>query len=93
MYRVEFSKLAKDKFDKLDGTIQKRIVKKLKEIMNSADTYRFFGPLKGVSARKARAGDFRIIADIDRKNRAIYVLTLGHRKDIYKKLPESSVQI
>lgn len=87
MYRVEFSKLAKEKFDKLDEPIQKRIIKKLREIRNSNDPYRFFEPLRGVSARKARVGDYRVIADIGRKNNIIYVLTLGHRRDIYQKLP------
>ena len=86
MYRVEFSKLAKEKFDKLNESIKKRIIKKLVEIKNSDDPHRYFEPLRGVSARKARVGDYRIIADIDRKNNVIYVLTLGHRKDIYKKL-------
>lgn len=87
MYRVEFSKLAKEKFDKLDESTQKRIIKKLREIRGSDDPYRFFEPLKGVSARKARVGDYRIIADVNRKNSVIYVLTLGHRKDIYKNYP------
>jgi len=91
MYRVEFSKLAKEKFDKLDESIQKRIVKKLREIKSSDDPYRFFEPLKGVSARKARVGDYRIIADVNRKNNIIYVLTLGHRRDIYRELPKSGV--
>ena len=91
MYRVEFSKLAKEKFDKLDESVKRRIVKKLREIRNSRDPHRFFEPLRGVSARKTRVGDYRIIADIDRKNSVIYVLTLGHRRDIYKKLPESAV--
>ncbi len=85
MYRVEFSKLAKNKFDNLDKSIQKRIVKKLIEIKNFNDPYRFFEPLRGVSARKARVGNYRIIADIGRKNNIIYILTLEHRKDIYKK--------
>jgi mRNA interferase RelE/StbE len=88
MYRVEFSKLARDKFNRLDKPIQKRIVKKLREI-SSGDPYRYFEPLRGVSARKARVGDYRVIADVDRKNRAIHVLTLGHRSEIYRKLPES----
>jgi len=89
MYNVVFSELAKKRFDKLDKSVQKRIVAKLKEIMSAGDPYRFFEPLKGVSARKARVGDYRVIADMDRKNNTIYVLTLGHRSEIYRKLPES----
>ena len=87
MYRVEFSRLAKEKFDGLDESIKKRIFRKLREIESSDNPYRFFEPLKGTSARKARVGDYRIIADIDRKNKVIYVLTLGHRREIYKRLP------
>jgi len=88
MYRVEFSKLAKKRFDKLDKPMQKRIVAKLVEIRSGDDPYKFFEPLKGTSARKARAGDYRIIADVDKKNHVIYVLTIGHRGEIYRKLPE-----
>ena len=88
MYRIEFSKLAKEKLDKLDKSNQKRIIKKLVEIKAADNPYRFFWPLKGVSARKARAEDYRIIADVDVKNKTIHVLTIGHRREIYGKLPE-----
>jgi mRNA interferase RelE/StbE len=87
MYRIEFSRLAKEKLDKLDKSDQKRIIKKLVEIKVADNPYRYFEPLKGVSARKARAGNYRIIADVDVKNKTIYVLTIGHRREIYRKLP------
>ncbi len=86
MYYIEFSELAKRKFEKLGRAIQVRIVKKLRQIRAMDNPYRFFEPLKEVSARKARVGNYRIIADIDVKNKKIYVLTIGHRKEIYKKL-------
>jgi mRNA interferase RelE/StbE len=87
MYHIEFSRLAKEKLDKLGKSDRRRIIKKLLKIKVTDNPYRFFGPLKGVSARKARAGDYRIIADVDVKNKTIYVLTIGHRREIYRKLP------
>ena len=63
MYRVEFSELAK--FDRLNRSAQERIIKKLVEVRAANNLYRFFEPLRSVLARKAMAGNYRIIADID----------------------------
>jgi mRNA interferase RelE/StbE len=88
MYCIEFSRLAKEKLEKLNESDQKRIIKKLVEIKATDNPYRYSESLKGVSARKVRAGDYRIIADVDMKNKTIYVLTIGHKKEIYRKLPK-----
>lgn len=86
MYTIEFSKLAEKKFNKLDKSIKKRIIKKLKEIRKSNKPRRFLESLKGVTARKLRVGDYRLIVDVDDGDKVIYILTLGHRSKIYKEL-------
>lgn len=86
MYTIEFSKLAEKKFNKLDKSIKKRIIKKLKEIRKSNKPRRFLESLKGVTARKLRVGDHRLIVDVDDGDKVIYILTLGHRSEIYKEL-------
>ena len=43
----------------------------------------FFDHLSGLSLYKLRIGDHRLLADIDFSEREIFVLKVGHRKDIY----------
>lgn len=44
-------------------------------------------PLKGIfrGLFRFRCGDFRVIYSIDRKEEVLTVLTVGHRKDIYRR--------
>jgi len=86
MYKIEFSRLAEKKFNKLDKPIKKRIINKLKETRRSNKPRHFLESLKGVTSRKLRVGDYRLIVDVDDENKAIYILTLGHRSEIYKEL-------
>jgi len=86
MYTIEFSKLAEKKFNKLDKSIKKRTINKLKEIRRANKPRRFLESLKGVTARKLRVGDYRLIVDVEDENKVIYILTLGHRSEIYKEL-------
>lgn len=86
MYQVEFSKLAERKFRKLDKLVKKQIINKLSKIEKSDAPRRFLEPLTGVTACKLRVGDYRLIVDLDAKNKVIYVLTMEHRGEIYKEL-------
>jgi len=81
-YHLLYTKTAFEDIKKLDIIVKKRIKKKLeqfsvsplqhaKKLINSAiGTYRW------------RAGNYRIVFDIDKNN--IIILRIGHRKEIYK---------
>lgn len=43
-------------------------------------------PLKEIGGYKLRVGDHRVIIDIDWNAKTIFVLLVGHRKKIYKKV-------
>jgi len=64
MYTIEFSKLAEKKFNKLDKSIKKRTINKLKEIRRANKPRRFLESLKGVTARKLRVGGMRTRSSI-----------------------------
>ena len=36
--------------------------------------------------KRQRVGNYRIICEIDDENKRIYIMTIGHRSDIYDKM-------
>jgi mRNA-degrading endonuclease RelE of RelBE toxin-antitoxin system len=40
--------------------------------------------LKGRTEYRLRAGDYRVIYEFDQQKNVLYLLTLGHRRDIYR---------
>ena len=40
--------------------------------------------LKGRSEYRLRAGDYRIIYEFDQRRNVLYLVTLGHRRQIYR---------
>jgi mRNA interferase RelE/StbE len=39
--------------------------------------------LVGQEAYRVRAGDYRVIYDIDDPGRAVFIVTIGHRREVY----------
>jgi len=70
-------------FKKLDNLTAKRLLDKLESIKENP--YHFFERLAGREEYKARVGDYRLLAKILPNEKSIFVLSLGHRKNIYKK--------
>jgi len=85
-YEVMWTLKAKKRLEKLEQKWIKEIIRKVLEC--TENPFLFLKKLKGVGAWRLRVGDFRVILDIDSLEKKIYVLTLGHRKDIYKQVTE-----
>ena len=81
MYKLTFEKRALHDLDKLEHQVKERIWDKLQDCKE--DPFRYFEKLVETEGFKLRIGDWRIIADIDRKNQMINILKVGHRKNIY----------
>ncbi len=87
-WTVEISDIAQRQIKKLDFSIQKRILDWLSERIEGCKNPRHFGePLKGehFGFWRYRIGDFRIICDIQDDILLVLVLTIGHRRQIYKR--------
>ncbi|QQG38935.1 MAG: type II toxin-antitoxin system RelE/ParE family toxin [Candidatus Woesearchaeota archaeon] len=82
MYRVEFSNKSENQLKKLEEDLQRRIVKVLERITVNPEDY--LERQAGSSSYKLRIGDYRLIVDLDKKREIIFVIKLGHRKNIYK---------
>ncbi len=81
MYEILFHERAKKQLKKLPFEIQERILAVLGRLKVSPHNH--VKRLVGTPYFRARAGDYRIILDIQDKKLIVFVLELGHRKNIY----------
>ena len=83
MYSIKFDKKAADFVRKLDNQLQKRLVKKIDELSENP----FLGkPLSGNLSGlwRLRCDKYRIIYQVKHQELLIFVLNIGHRKNIYE---------
>ena len=71
---------------KLPKQIQKRILEKLDFYVSSPNPLKFAEKLqsKDLGDYRYRIGDYRVIFDFDDELKALIILKVGHRKDVYK---------
>jgi len=79
MTEVLLSQRARNRLSNLETEVQDRIKDALRELAPDRDLSR----LSDTDAYKLRVGDYRVIADWDRTEDTVYVLTVGHRRNIY----------
>jgi len=86
-YTVLFTREAEKRIDKLDASIKKIIQKAVDSLAQN--------PYKGKPLSHELAGlysyrttDYRIIYKIEEGQLIVIVITVGHRREIYKKLKE-----
>lgn len=87
VWQIEFDSEAENDLKKIDREMQRRIMRYLRErIATGKDPRRFGAPLRRELSGlwKYRLGDYRIICRIEDKKVVVYVIRIGHRKDIYK---------
>ena len=83
MYSVEFSKIAEKQFYKLEKNVQIRITSALERCR--VRPYAHVKKLVGNPYFSLRTGDYRVILDIKENKLIIFVIEVGHRKNIYQK--------
>lgn len=82
-YTVLIERYAQKQIMKLD----KKVIPVIKTTIASlADNPRPYGykKLKGEDAYRIRVGDYRIIYEIDNDKIIVIIVSVGHRKEIYK---------
>ncbi|HEV2717246.1 MAG TPA: type II toxin-antitoxin system RelE/ParE family toxin [Terriglobales bacterium] len=87
-WTIEVSRTAEKQIKKLDRVAQSAIVRFLRDRLKRAENPRQFGkPLHGDKDGlwRYRVGDCRLICDIQDERVVVLVLTVGHRKNIYRR--------
>ena len=82
MYKIIISDKAKKQLSQLPKEIEDRIGNVLNRIV--INPFHYVKKLVGIPYYRLRVGDYRIILDIKQDKLIIYVIELGHRKNIYK---------
>jgi mRNA interferase RelE/StbE len=88
VWSVEFRQSAFRQLEKLDRQVQRRILGFLREKVAAGADPRLHGKaLQGERHGfwRYRVGDYRIICEIQDQRLVVLVLTLGHRKEIYRR--------
>ncbi|NLJ71143.1 MAG: type II toxin-antitoxin system RelE/ParE family toxin [Clostridiaceae bacterium] len=85
-WKIEFSPRAFKAFNKIDKSSAIRILAKLEEISNLKDPKETGSPLTGILSGlwRYRIGDYRVICSIEYETIVIFVVDIGHRRDIYR---------
>ncbi len=87
-YLYRYSNKALDDLEDLNQKDSRRIIKKLDNIFKSSNPITQAKPLKGkfIGLYRFRIGDYRAIFSKDNKGNItiITVITIAHRKNIYK---------
>jgi len=82
MYDVVFYNKAKVQLSKLASDIQKRILNTLERI--KIRPFHFIKRKEGTPYFILRIGNHRAILDVKKEKSIIFVIEVGHRKNIYK---------
>lgn len=85
-YRVEFTQRALKDLKKLDRHTQALLLGWIRKNLEGCENPRIHG--KGLTANRSgqwryRVGDYRLLAEIDDGKIVIFVLNVGHRREIY----------
>lgn len=83
-YRIVFAGSSKKDLDKLDQITRQRIAKKLQYFLQQEDPLSYARQLvhSNIGNYRFRVGHYRIVFDID--SHTLQVLSIKHRKDVYR---------
>jgi mRNA interferase RelE/StbE len=71
-------------FFKLPTAIQTRIESSIDRLGMTLDSHSHHR-MQGVNAYRVRVGDYRVIYDFDRARGVFHLLSVGHRREVYRK--------
>lgn len=88
MFKIVTNRTTQKVFKSLPKKIQRQINTVLLDLRVSDNPEMMGIQLAGVSAKtfRIRSGNYRILYEVDFKERLLRVLKIGHRKDVYRSL-------
>ena len=85
LYQIEYKPRARKSFRKINPGDTNRVLEHIKAL--AIDPYPAASKqLVGMRARSLRVGDYRIIYEVYEDLITIFIVYIGHRRDVYKKI-------
>ena len=81
MYSIELTNISKKFLKRLNQKDREIILNKIYSIRDNP--FRFLKKLQGQKLWRLRIGDYRAVIDVIVKGPKIYVVRIGHRKNVY----------
>ena len=81
-FSVEYTLEALEFLKKSDQQISKRIFSKISQA--AGNPFHFFLHLQHSGLHKLRVGDYRVLAAMEVSQKKIFILKIGHRKNVYE---------
>ncbi len=85
MYRIELRKKVQRSLDHLPKCDSDAIINVIKKLANSPRP-KGVEKIKSVGLWRVRQGDYRIVYNVDDKQKIIAIVRIGHRREIYRNL-------
>jgi mRNA interferase RelE/StbE len=85
-YAVVFSKSADKSLSALDKQMQQRILEKLKELKTNSVNLDIKKLKSHAALYRLRVGHFRVVYTIQHEQIIVYIVAVGHRRDVYQRL-------
>jgi len=85
-FSVSFSKAALKFLQKLDKGQARKIFEKIQALKSDSESLDIKKLKSPKQIYRLRVGDFRVIYSVLNEKVEIYVITVGHRRDVYKNL-------
>jgi len=84
-YTIVFSKSAEKSLRSLDKSTQKKVLEKIRQLQSNSQNL----DIKKLKSRyqlyRLRIGTYRVIYSLEHERVIIYIITVGHRKEIYER--------
>lgn len=85
MYRIAYTREAKERIEKLSAKLKTQVKKAVERIAQNPDIGKHLTQ-ELTEMFSYQTGKFRIIYRVFRKEILVLILTIGYRKDVYQKL-------
>ena len=82
-YKIIFSEDAASQLEEINIASRNKIIKKLRSIAENPQ--RTFERLSGRKESELRVGDYRLIAIIMHDEKVVFIIAIGHRREVYKR--------
>lgn len=87
-YSITFARAAERQFRNLTANVQARLQPRIDALADDPRPRGVERLAGSESLYRIRVGDYRVIYAIDEEKLIVLVVRLGHRRDIYRRLPE-----